>query len=489
MLSRRDFLRDIGSGAALVAGFDTLGGGWLTANASRSGSFSGVPPLDGVLMIDAWSRHADSHDLGNIVHVTPQAVLRPGSVQDIVKMVRYCSGLGIKVAVRGQGHTTFGQGLSPGLLIENKWLNRIHSIGSDGAVVDPGVLWHDLIVAADKHGLTVPAFTGYTQLSVAGTLSVGGVPIANRVGLQIDNVSELDLVTGTGELHIGCSETNDRDLFEAALGGLGQCSLITRAKVNLVPAKSLARTYRIEYLDNAMFFRDLRTLINRGELDGVYNIWFPFGTTLTYQINATVYYNPGQPPNDADLLRGLSVPPAAAVKLDTTYLEFVFTVDLLFAAYQAAGWDTLVKPWFDVWLPDTTVEQYIGDVILTLSLLDVGPTGFVLLFPQQRSKLTRPFFRVPDTGGGADWVYLFDILTSSLLPGPDAAFADQMLARNRRLFEHARALGGTRYPIGSLSFTHDDWVTQYGDSWQRLATLKRRYDPANILTPGPGIFA
>jgi cytokinin dehydrogenase len=474
--------------AAIIVGFDALNGRWLTP-AAAAGSFVPVPPLAGVLLTDSGSLQTDSHDLGNIVCVTPQAVLRPGSVNDIVKMVSYSREHAIKVSVRGQGHTTFGQSLSPGLVIENRWLNQIHSIGPDGAIVDPGLLWHDLIVAAYGHGLTVPAFTGYTQLSIAGTLSVGGVPPANQAGLQIDNVSELDLVTGTGELHTGCSETSDQDLFEAALGGLGQCSLITRAKVDLVPAKSMARTYRIEYFDNATFFSDLRTLINRGELDGVYNIWSPSGPTLSHQINAVAYYNPGSPPDDTHLLRGLSVPPAAAVKLDTTYLEFVFTVDQLYAAYQADGWDTLVKPWFDVWLPDSTVEQYVGEVIQSLTPQDVGPTGFVLLFPQRRSKLTRPFFRVPDTAGGSDWVYLFDILTSSPLPGPNRQFADQMLARNRRLFDRARALGGTCYPIGSLQFSPDDWVAQYGDSWPRFTAIKQRYDPANILTPGPGIFA
>jgi hypothetical protein len=103
-----------------------------------------------------------------------------------------------------------------------------------------------------------------------------------------------------------------------------------------------------------------------------------------------------------------------------------------------------------VWLPDTTVEQDIGEVIRTLSALDVGPTGFVLLFPQRRSAIQAPFMRLPDTSGGRDWVYLFDILTSSILPGTDAQFPERMLARNRRLYETVRAAGGTRYPMGSL---------------------------------------
>jgi FAD/FMN-containing dehydrogenase len=89
---------------------------------------------------------------------------------------------------------------------------------------------------------------------------------------------------------------------------------------------------------------------------------------------------------------------------------------------------------------------------------------------------------------GSDWIYLFDILTVSDRPDPGSAFATQMLDRNRRLFDKARATGGTRYPIGALEFSPTDWVTQYGDSWTEFRRRKRLFDPDNILTPGPGIF-
>ena len=122
----------------------------------------------------------------------------------------------------------------------------------------------------------------------------------------------------------------------------------------------------------------------------------------------------------------------------------------------------------------------------TLTVEDVGPTGFVLLLPLRRSSLTRPFFRMP--GGSDDWVYLFDILTASPLPGPDPAYANAMLARNRRLFERARELGATRYPIGAVTFSREDWARQYGELWREFGKRKQRYDPDNILSHGSGIF-
>jgi FAD/FMN-containing dehydrogenase len=93
--------------------------------------------------------------------------------------------------------------------------------------------------------------------------------------------------------------------------------------------------------------------------------------------------------------------------------------------------------------------------------------------------------RVPD---GTDWVYLFDLLTSSAVPGPNPEFEARMRARNRALFEKARLMGGVRYPIGTLPFDHEDWKHHYGNAAAKFADLKHRFDPSGVLTPGPGIF-
>ena len=490
-IDRRGVLGLLGAGGlALVAGFDPVGRTWISTAEAAGGcrSFDDVPPLDGVLLIDDASRAAVATDKGNIVQQPPCAVLRPGSVRDIQRMIRYCHRFDIKVAVRGQAHTMFGQALSPGLVIENGTLKTIHSIGPDGADVDAGVRWKDLIIAAYDHGLTPPVITGYTNLSIGGTLSVGGISGRNYAGAQVDHVRELDVVTGEGNFRRTSMEQH-RDLFEVVLAGLGQCGVMTRAKMDLVPAKSKARLYNINYTDNATFFRDLRTLINRRELNECFNLWVPqFGPTPGYQIQAVIYFNDDNPPNDARLMRGLSVPPDQIQHRDFGYLEWVLSVDAqIDFLRETFAWDQFVKPWFDVWLPDSTVEQYVGDVMPTLTADDIGPFGFLLIFPLHKSALTRPFFRLPRTRRG-EFVYLFDILTVAPGPGPNPAFAEAMLARNRRLFEQARKAGGTRYPIGALEFDRHDWARQYGELWDELVERKRRYDPGNILSPGSGIF-
>lgn len=485
MLSRRAVLVGLGAGA-LVTGFDPVTRSWVTE--AHAGPSKKIPTLEGVLKTDPASLDPYATDVGNIFHRIPWAVLLPKSVRDIQKMVVYCRQNGIKVAARGQGHTTHGQSqVAGGLVIDMRGLNKIYSIGRNGAEVDAGLTWTALCKASVPLGYTPPALTGYINLTIGGTLSVGGVSATNRRGAQVDNVREIEVVTGTGEVEV-CSRSCNPQLFDAVLAGLGQCGIMTRVVLEMERVKTQSRTFLLNYADNATFFRDFRTLLKRNEFDGLYCICIPDATgRLVYQLNAIKNFDAGHPPNNTQLLRGLQFDAATSTNSDSSYLDQIQSVNAIIEFLQSIGlFDSLLHPWFDVFLPDSKVESYVGEVLPSLSPEDVGPTGFVLLFALKRSELKQPFFRVPENG---EYVFLFDILTASSVPGdPDPAFVSRMLARNRRLFDKARALGGTRYPIGSLDFTRHDWELQYGCQWDDFKRAKRRFDPDNILAPGPGIF-
>ncbi len=485
-MNRRTFLSAL-SASAVVLGFHPGKRRWVTAaSADAPASFDRLPPLDGVLVTDPASLAADVTDAGNIIFETPGAILKPGSVEDIRAMIKYCRRRGIVVAARGQHHTTFGQGLvAGGLTIEMSSLDAIHSFDAGGADVDAGVKWKDLLQVTVPNGLAPPVLTAFTGLSIGGTLSVGGISPTWSQGPQVDHVQELEVVTGEGEL-VRCSPSHHSELFEGVLAGLGQLGIITRARVDLVPVKAMTRTYLLYYVDNATFFADLRTLLNRGEFNDLWNLWSISDGAPVYQLNATVQFDPANPPDDAHLLRGLSFNAAALQTQDAPYLNYALRIDVAIEFLQSIGlWDNVIHPWYDVFLPNRSIDGYVADVVPSLTPDDVGATGFVILFPQKRSKFTRPFFRVPHSD---DWIFLFDILTAAQAPGPNPAFAAKMLSRNRRLFDKARLLGGTRYPIGALPFNKLDWAIQYGDSLPELIARKLRYDPDRILTPGPGIF-
>ena len=130
--------------------------------------------------------------------------------------------------------------------------------------VGAGMLWRTVLQATTAKGLTPPVLTGYLGLSVGGTLSVGGVGgTTYRYGAQVDNVLQLQVVTGEGQLQT-CSASQQPDLFEAALAGQGQCGIIVKATLRLVPAETNTRTFLLFYPDVPTMLADERLLIADG---------------------------------------------------------------------------------------------------------------------------------------------------------------------------------------------------------------------------------
>jgi cytokinin dehydrogenase len=477
-ISRRALLKGIFA-TSVVVGFDLAGRSWVT-KASTGGAFAQLPPLDGTLTTDPSSLAAAADDFGHIIHRTPVAVLRPGSAGDVVKMVRFAREHNIRVAGRGKGHTPFGQAQAEaGIVFDMTTLNQIHSIGQDAAVVDAGVVWRDLLLATIPAGLTPPVLTDYTRLTVAGTLSVGGVGGRSYVhGAQVDNVLELQVVTGEGEL-VTCSETSNRGLFEAALAGLGLCAVIVRATVRLIPARERAQTQRFFYPNAPSLLADLRFLISAERFDHVQGLSVPTPGGFAFFIEATSFYtSPAElPSNPTD---GLNFIPGSQQTEDRTYFEHTDLVVQLIDALNAAGLGGFPHPWLDLFVPGSKIDDFASQTIASLDASLFLPGSLILFHTLVRSRLKRPLLRVPDE----EVFFLFNILRTI----PHEA-VEPVLAENRRLYEENRDLGGKSYTISAVPQGHLDWVKHFQPFWGSLVSEKHRHDPDNVLGPGPGVFA
>jgi cytokinin dehydrogenase len=237
VVSRRRFLRQSAAAGALVVGFDPATRAWATVGERAGRLARGFPAFDGTLRTDDRARQAAADDFGHIVQQRPLAVLQPGSVDDVVRLISCTARHGIGVAARGQGHSAYGQPqVDAGVVIDMSALASVHDVGRSIADVDAGATWRALLDRTLAQGRTPPTLTDYQDLSVGGTLSVGGIGAAGLYyGAQVDNVIALEVVTGEGR-RMRCSPTRAAGLFDAALAGLGQCAVITRASVRLRPA-------------------------------------------------------------------------------------------------------------------------------------------------------------------------------------------------------------------------------------------------------------
>jgi cytokinin dehydrogenase len=479
-LDRRRFLGTALAGAAIVA-FDPLTGSWVTAAEAAPAGAIAVPDLDGELTTDPAALAEAADDFGHLVHRTPLAVLRPGSVADVVALVRYANRHRIAVSMRGQGHSTDGQSqVHAGVVVDSRTLHQIHEIRRDRAVVDAGVTWLELVTATVARGLTPPVFTDYIELSVGGTVSVGGIGGTTQTyGMQVDTVLELEVVTGEGEL-VRCSPARNRALFEAVLGSLGQLAIVVRATIRLVRAPAAARGYQLFYTDLDTYLGDQRRLLGERRFSSLEGqaVRDAADTRWDFFVDAAAYHD-GTPPDDARITRGLRFDPARTLTQDYTYVEWVNrlkpTVDFL---KQIGAW-TLPHPWIDVFLPDSTVRGIVADTLATLTLADTGQ-GPVLLYPF-RPGLVRPRFVEVPAGPVA---FLFSLLRTTVPPADAAA----QRADNRVLYDKAVRAGGRRYPVGSVPLTPRDWAVHYGRDYPALLAAKAAWDPRRVLAPGQGIF-
>lgn len=494
MEARRTFLKGLlAGGGTLVIGWSPLRRSWVT-RADASEPFDELPPLDGTLSTDASTRQEFGEDFGHIRHRFPVAVLTPGSVDDVVTMVRFARRHRLGVAMNGQAgtndrresHSQYGQAQAEGgVVVDAKPLSTIYGIDPDERVADigAGARWSDLYDAAEAFGLAPAVMTDFMHLSIGGTLSVGGIGgHMPRLGTQADNVVELEVVTGAGD-RVTCSDTRHQQLFRAVLAGCGQTALIVRAKVRLEPSFSHALLFNLFYDDAATYVADQKMLLDDGRFD--YQEGQiprrPDDTGWRYMIEAVKYFNAPDDPDPAPLLAGLHDDRSSLQTVTSTYREWQFRLDPVVSILKAIGFWETAHPWVNVWLPESRAASFVSELFAGLTTADLG-VGLALFYPVDTRKVGVPLFRLPRERVAFQLGFL-------RFPPPVPGLADALLEQNRRIYDAAVAAGGTRYVIGAIPrFTRQDWRRHFQPKLGFLTRSKHIYDPDNVLTPGFGIF-
>jgi FAD/FMN-containing dehydrogenase len=496
MEDRRHFLKALAVGSALVLAWNPLRRSWVT-DAQPVGPdepLVALPPLDGTLHSDPATLQSFAEDFGRLLVRQPMAVLRPGSINDIMAIMRFARQHQLKVAMNGQAgtddqresHSQFGQAQAEaGIVIDVKPLSTIHNIDDQAGVadVDAGVRWSELFDAAAAFGLAPAVMTDYLHLSIGGTLSVGGIGgHIQKHGTQADNVLELQVVTGVGDL-VTCSPSQHHRLFRAVLAGCGQVALIVRAKVRLLPVQPNALVFNLFYDDLGAYVDDQTRLVHDGRFDSQAGqlAWRADTTSWRYMSEVVKYFTPPHRPDADVLLDGLQDDRPAMTIMTLSFREWQFRVDVRVASLKELGaWDA-PHPWINLWIPGSKTVAFMNDLAARLTPDDLG-LGTVLFYPIDTRRVSARLFRLPE-----EPIAFYLGLLRFPPDDPDVLMA--MLTDNRRLYDEVVGYGGTRYVIGAIpDFTPQDWQRHFGPIWEVLTRAKRRYDPDNVLTPGWGMF-
>jgi FAD/FMN-containing dehydrogenase len=170
----------------------------------------------------------------------PALVVQAAGVADVIAAVGFAGEHGLSLAVRGGGHSVAGFGTCDGGLVID--LARMRGIRVDPARrtarAEGGCTWGDLNHATHAFGLAttggIVSTTGIAGLTLGGGLGY----LARRYGLACDNLLSADVVTADGRLVV-CSQDDNADLFWALRGGGGNFGVVTSFEYRLHPVAEI----------------------------------------------------------------------------------------------------------------------------------------------------------------------------------------------------------------------------------------------------------
>ncbi|KAL3500853.1 hypothetical protein ACH5RR_039946 [Cinchona calisaya] len=480
--------------------------------------------LQGTIEFCSSTVSVAGRDFGGMHFAKPLAVVKPAGAEDIAKVIKLASrSPNLTVSARGNGHSINGQAMAHnGLIIDMKSIDNAVNVSyttSGGyADVGGGALWADVLKRCVSLGLAPRSWTDYLDLTVGGTLSNAGVSgQAFRYGPQSENVTELEVVTGNGEI-VTCSKYQNSQLFFSVLGGLGQFGIITRARVLLQPCPQMVRWIRVVYGDFSEFTRDAEFLVTREEgesfdyvegfvfvnSDDPVNGWpsiqldpnHPFDPVhipssagpVLYCLEVVLHYRGNDHFSSVDevvdgLLGQLRYCNKMRFQVDLSYVDFLSRVKVAEKQAKANGiWDA-PHPWLNLFVSKRDIADF--DRLVFNNILKHGIGGPILVYPLLRSKWdSRTSVVLPE---GGDSFYLVALLRFSP-PYPKGPPVEDLIAQNREILECCTR-NGLDFKLYLPHYnSKQEWKQHFGNQWSRFKERKACFDPMAILAPGQKIF-
>jgi FAD/FMN-containing dehydrogenase len=409
----------------------------------------------------------------------PGLVCRCDDVADVISTVNLARDKGWVLAIRGGGHNGAGLGTcDDGVVIDLSPMKGIHVDLKDRTVrVGAGCTWGDVDHATHVFGLAVPGGVISTT-GVSGLTLGGGIGhLSRKYGLSIDNLLEADMVLADGSFVTVNAEENT-DLFWAIRGGGGNFGVVT------------SLLFRAHEIKNVVAGPTLWPLDMAPEVMRFYSDFF---TEACGDINGTFAFltvPPGPPfPEDLHLKKMCGVvwcytgPEEKAHDVFAPVHEFgppaLHGVQPMpFPAIQTA-FDALYPPgdqWY--WRGDFINELSDEAIALHLKHAEKLPT-------MQSGMHLYPIDAAVHKTAKDDTAFSYrDTRWSGVIFGVDndPAKADVLEQWAVDYWEelHPYSAGGA-YVNFMMEEGQSRVEATYGDNYERLVRIKKRYDPDNLF--------
>ena len=183
----------------------------------------------------------------------PSAVVRPGSSEEIVQVVKFAAAEKLAIVVMG-ARTKLGIGLPPrqfDLALDMTRLNRVlaYDPGDLTLCVEAGVPLCDVQRTLAEHGQFLPLEVPFmSRTTVGGTIASGvDSPLRQFYGTARDYILGLEFVTGEGIAAKSggrvVKNVTGYDIHKLLAGSLGTLGVITRINLRTFPRPSNTRGF------------------------------------------------------------------------------------------------------------------------------------------------------------------------------------------------------------------------------------------------------
>lgn len=407
----------------------------------------------------------------------PGMIVKCVDVTDVIQSVNFGRENNLLIAIKGGGHNGGGLGMcDDGLVIDLSGIKFVRVDPEEKTVrVGGGNVWGEVDHATNVFGLAVPA--GIISTTGVGGLTLGGGVgyLSRKYGLTIDNLLEADMVLADGSF-VTASENKNADLFWATRGGGGNFGIVTSFKFRAHPVKNVyggPTLWPIEKTPEIMKWYD--NFINNApdELNG-------FIATLTIpgppfppqlhqkQFCGIVWCYVGDPEKAEEIFKPI-------LAKDPVFQHLGF---MPYPAMQSL-FDGMLPPglqWY--WRADFFNE--IGEE-LAARFLEFGSNVPSALSQMHLYPISGAAGRVAKDA--TPWAYR-DAKYAGVIVGvdPDPANAEKITEWCKNYWDatHPYSSGGA-YLNFIMNEGQQRIKASYKDNYERLAKIKKKYDPDNLF--------
>lgn len=166
----------------------------------------------------------------------PALIIECTGTADVIYAVRFAKKHNLLISVRGAGHNIGGRALQDHVLLID--LSDMRTVIADPesktAIVSPGATLKDVDHETQAYGLALPV--GINSTTGIGGLTLGGGFgwLSRTLGMTVDNLLSIEVVTVEGDRLI-CDKDRHPDIFWAMSGGGGNFAIATSFAFKLHP--------------------------------------------------------------------------------------------------------------------------------------------------------------------------------------------------------------------------------------------------------------